>query len=175
MKKDQLNLLILAGLGVGAFLIFKGGKSLLDSFKQTFNLSETPTEEQSAQQYTKEPNVNAWNPNYAIQLQKLNYPKKVYFLTQADRTQMAQDIYDAIHVYLPVAPDASKILGVFARMRYKSQVSSLAGEFYKLYKKDLLTFIDNGSPFFVGNTGLADQSMRKLLDYVNNLPSGLVK
>lgn len=173
MKKEQLNIVLLTGLGLGAYFIFKGGKSLLSSIKQSLNIEETPTEKTSAQQYSKEPKINAWNPNYATELQKLNKGKQVYFLTQADRTRLAQDIYDAIHIYLPVAPDSAKVLGVFAKLRYKSQVSSLAGEFYRLYQQDLLTFIDNGAPFFVGNTGLSDQSMRKLLDYVNNLPSGV--
>jgi hypothetical protein len=175
MKREQLNILLLAGVGVGAYLIFKGGKSLFTGLAEALNIRESDTEKAGAEQYSKMPTVNAWNPNYVYQLSKLNNNAKVYWLTQADRTRLAQDIYDSIHVYLPIAPDSARILGIFAKLRYKSQISVLAGEFNRLYQKDLLTFLDNGSAMFVGNTGLSDQSMRKLLDYVNNLPTGLQK
>jgi hypothetical protein len=99
-------------------------------------------------------------------------PKKVQLVTSSATQAIITQLYDSIHVYLPIAPDADKVLGIFSRLKYKSQVSWIADQFQKKYNRDLLTFLDNGSPFFIGNTGLPDQSMRKLLTYVNSLPSG---
>lgn len=178
MKKNEINTVLLIGGIAGAFLLFKGLKggitSLFSSLAQSLNLAETETEKQSAQQYAIEPQVNAWNPNYWKILRDKNPGKRVQLMQMAVTNAIAQDCYDAVYKWLPIAPDGQKVLGAFSQIKTKSQVSWLAEQFYKKYKRDLLTYLDNGEPFFVGNTGLPDQSMKKLLTYVNSLPSGLL-
>lgn len=176
MKKDTFNIVILAGIGIAAYLFFKGGKKIIDTTAQALNIQETPQEKESAAQYSKEPTVNPWNRNYYRQLIETGGAgKKVKLLTKANAEAIAKSIYDSIYKKLPIAADSARILGEFAKLRYKSQVSFLSEVFYNKYKADMLTYLDNGVPFFIGNTGLPDQSMRKLMDYVNKLPSGLYK
>lgn len=178
MKRNELNTLLLIGGIAGAYLLFKGVKggisNLFQGLAQSLNLQETETEKQTSQQYAIEPGVNAWNPNYWKLLRDKNPGKKVQLMTIAQTNAIAKICYDAIYKWLPIAPDGQAVLGAFSNIKTKSQVSWLAEQFYKTYKKDLLTYLDNGEPFFVGNTGLPDQSMKKLLTYVNSLPNGLI-
>lgn len=175
MDKQTQKILVIGGIGIALIYVMRSGiDDLFASVTDRLNLTESPTEKQSAQQYAQAPTKNAFNPQYWRELQKSAYPKKVYFVTAKNADKMITDLYDSIHIYLPIAPDADRILGIFSQLKYKSQVSFIADKFQQKYKRDLLTFLDNGSPFFVGNTGLADQSMRKLITYVNALPSGIV-
>ena len=64
MKKDTFNIVILAGIGIAAYLFFKGGKKIIDTTAQALNIQETPQEKESAAHYSKEPTVNPWNRNY---------------------------------------------------------------------------------------------------------------
>lgn len=179
MKRNELNTILVVGGIAGAVLLFKGLKgglsNLFTGLAQQLNLAETKTEQQSATQYATEPRLNPWNPNYWKQLRDQNKGKRVLTVTPASTEKIITVLYDAIHQWVPVAPDSEKILGVFSTVQYKSQISWLADAFQKKYNKDLLTFLDNGSPFFIGNTGLSDQSMRKLMSFVDGLPTGLVK
>ena len=176
MDKQTQNILVIGGIGIALLYIMRSGvNDLFTSLTDRLNLTESPTEKQSATQYSTTPASNPFNPNYWRELQKSAYPKKVFFVTANDANRIIMDLYDSVHVYLPIAPDADRILGIFSRLKYKSQISFIADKFQQKYNRDLLTFLDNGSPFFVGNTGLSDQSMRKLLTYVNSLPSGIVK
>jgi hypothetical protein len=178
MDKKTEKILIIGGISLaGLFLIkeIKGGLSdLVSSVAQQLNLVESQTEQQSAQQYATQPESNAFNPTYWAQLMEKVKPKKVQLVTSSATQAIIAQLYDSIHVYLPIAPDSDKVLGIFSRLKYKSQVSWISDQFQKKYNRDLLTFLDNGSPFFIGNTGMPDQSMRKLLTYVNSLPSGAI-
>jgi len=179
MKRNDTNTLLMVGGIAGAFLLVKGLgggiKSLFTGLAESLNIRESATEQASAQQYANEPRVNAWNPNYWDLLRNNNPGKKVQILSVSSTNKIVKDLYDSIYQMVPVAPDTEKILGTFSLLKYKSQVSWVASAFQKKYNKDLLTFLDNGSPFFIGNTGLPDQSMRKLLTYVEQLPNGLIK
>lgn len=178
MKKNEINTVLLIGGIAGAFLLFKGLKggitSLFTGLAQSLNLAETETEKQTSTQFAVEPQVNAWNPNYWKILREKNPSKQVQLMSIASADRISKDCYDSIYKWLPVAPDGQRVLGAFSKIKYKSQVSFLAEYFEKKYQRDLLTYLDNGEPFFVGNTGLPDQSMRKLLTYVNSLPSGII-
>lgn len=174
-KQTQKILIIGAGAIALIYVMRSGITDLFSSVTERLNLTESATEKQSAEQYSQIPTTNPFNPQYWVELQKSSYPKKIYFVTANNSEKIITDIYDSIHVYLPIAPDSDKILGIFSQLKYKSQISWIADKFQKKYNRDLLTFLDNGAPFFIGNTGLSDQSMRKLLTYVNSLPTGVVK
>lgn len=167
-QQELLPILLLAGGGVVLYFMYKTGKSLTD----LLNITSSKEEKEAQQIFASEPSQNAWSPVYFKELNKGN---KIYLFDKKYLEPKAKAIYNAVSK-IPFMTDSAKIATIIKTLRYKSQVSYLADYFQQKYGYEMYTFIKDGYRFFVdGATGLSDKDMAQLINYVNNLPSGVIK
>jgi hypothetical protein len=157
-KKSELKLesvLIVAGVGLLAWAVYKPIRELFN----TFGITQSQTEQSVQKQQTigiKSP----FSPLYWKQF------KNAHLITIAQADAKANAINNSIY---NTGNDFSKILAIFKTLQYKTQVSFLALRFQQLFKKDLLDYLKTGhSNFFVHNA-LTDTQIQTIIDFVNNL------
>jgi hypothetical protein len=169
MKFDQkqiLPILLMAGGGYVLYLMYKTGKSITD----VLNITTSKEEKEAQQIFASEPTSNPFSPLYYKELNKKNV---VYLFDKKYLEPKAKAIYDAVSKF-PFMTDSAKIATIIKSLQYKSQISYLAEYFQKKYGYELFTYIKDGYSFFVnGATGLSDKDMAQIINYVNNLPSGI--
>lgn len=164
-QKQMINIALIIG---GGFIIYKFGKTITDAL----GLTTSKEEKQAQQVFASAPAENPWSPTYYKELNKKN---TIYLMPQQSLETKAKGIYNAISK-IPFMTDSAKIGAIIKSLQYKTQVSYLAEYFAKKYGYDMFTYIKDGYRFFVdGATGLSDKDMTQLINYVNNLPNGIKK
>lgn len=167
-QQELLPILLLASGGVVLYFMYKTGKSLTD----LLNITSSKEEKEAQQIFASQPTQNAWSPAYYTELRKGN---KIYLFDNKYLEPKAKAIYNAVSK-LPFMTDSAKIATIIKSLQYKSQISYLSDYFQKKYGYELFTYIKDGYRFFVdGATGLSEKDMAQLINYVNNLPSGVIK
>jgi len=110
------------------------------------------------------------NPfQFAYFLQK-NIPKKeVSALKAAAAYNAAKQIYDELNSVFVDNDDV--VIGVFTSLSSKYKVAQVAQAFSQYFKRDLLTFIKEGSKFFdFGTGGVSQENYEKIITIVNKKP-----
>lgn len=103
-----------------------------------------------------------FNENYWRELGKSKKNARVMLLTTNGLNSITKAIYNGIGTF---TDDESAILSAFKRMKYKSQVSQVAGNYRRLYNKDLAShLVDN----------LNASELNLIYGYTDNLPTGLL-
>jgi len=169
MKFDQkqlLPILLMAGGGYVLYLMYKTGKSITD----VLNITSSKEEKEAQQVFASEPTANPFSPLYYKELNKKNV---VYLFDKKYLEPKAKAIHDAVSKF-PLMTDSAKIATIIKSLQYKTQVSYLSEYFQNKYGYEMFTYIKDGYRFFVdGATGLSDKDMAQIINYVNNLPSGI--
>ncbi len=165
-SNETKNIAYLIFAGVGIYFISKFGKGVLDKL----NITQSKEEKEAMQLVESTPDVNPFNPGYYKTIKPKGNKKKIHLMKSSFALQFSKDIRDAIG-YL--TSDYTKILNVFQKLKYKSQVSFLCETFSKKYGDNLFEYIKSGYKLPIGNTGLSEKQMDSIIKYVNNLPSGL--
>lgn len=167
INEKQTNILIWAAVIVVLFVLFGAGKRILlvwDSFLETIGVKDTKEEIELDKDIKESASIkSAFSPSFAADLQKQT-GKPVYILTRADQDKFAKRIYESVG-YLFDTPEQA--LSAFKSMRYKSQVSSLAGAFARLYKVDLLGWL-----YEKFDTDSQKAVLSQIIAYVDSLPKG---
>lgn len=167
-QSDVMPLLLVAGGGLVIYFMYKTGKSLTD----LLGITQSKEEKKAQELFASEPSQNPWSPVYYKELNKGN---KIYLFDKKYLEPKAKAIYNAISK-IPLMTDSAKVATIIKSLQYKSQISYLADYFQKKYGYDMFTYIKDGYRFFVdGATGLSDADMNQLINYVNNLPTGIIK
>lgn len=167
MKASEAKQWIYPALIIGG--VYVGWEFGFSPLFETLGLKNTAAEaasERLATKYVNAPiNKDFWRPAY------ITTPPKgfdlVQLLTATTKTALAKKIYNAIS-YNPFSggDDEEAIYAAFRALNHKSQVADLAGEFKKLYGKDLYYFL-------APNAGYLNLSeMGKVLAIVEKLPWG---
>lgn len=158
MAKQQINpntVLIIGGVGLGIFILYKPIKALFD----TFGITQSKEAEEIAKQTTagvKSP----FSPLYWRSIKKAN------LMPQAQAIAKAKGIWDSFDNY---GEDWEKILAIFKTLSYKTQVSFLADKFAQTYKADLLQFLKDGKSRWQPWSGLSEKQVGILLELVNKM------
>lgn len=156
MKSEDIKPLIFPlAIVVGGFIF---GKKLLEILQ----ITDTKEEKKTTADATALEKSNYWNPAFATDTEKGKY-KTVQLLTSATGNSLAEKIYNSKGVF---NDDEDAIFGVFNSLNYQSQVSSLAGWFYKKYSYDLYSYIKS---FF------SESELQQLKNIIDKKASGKSK
>lgn len=142
-------------------LLVGGGLAVLLTLKSVFvklGLSSGAGSQQT-QNELENPN-SVWKPNFWKKTGGL-------ILRRADAENYSKTIHNAFGVF---QDDFNSIMGVFSRLKAKTQVSFLADVFNQIYGEDLLTFLTNGGGLFIWD-GLSDAQLKQITDLVKKLPT----
>ena len=121
-------------------------------------LKDTSAEQQQSGQIL----TPYFNENYWRELGKSKPKAKVILLTSKALNDITKAIYDGIGNFYD---DESAILSAFKRMKYKSQISQVVGNYRRLYNKDLAShLVDN----------LNESELNLIYGYTDNLQTGLL-
>lgn len=153
-KIDSTTVLVIGAVALGGFILYKPFKALFETLDIT--QSETEKEVKAQQVAIKSP----FNPNYWRQF------KKAKLLTQAQAQAKATVLYNSI---TNTGPKFDTILAIFKTLQYKTQVSFLSDVFARMYKRDLLDYLQNGKSNFLVHNALREDSLSTILGLVNNL------
>jgi len=145
--KDIKPLIFPVAIVVGGFIF---GRKLLEMF----NFSDTKEEKKTTADASALEKNNYWNPSWANDTEKGKY-KNVMLLSSVTGDKLATDIYNSKGYF---NDDEDALYGVFNALNYQTQVSSLAGWFYKKYKYDLYSYIKS----FLNESEL--QQLKVLID-----------
>jgi hypothetical protein len=163
MKKDTQDLLFKVGVAVGVYFFVV--KPLLEKL----GIAKTPEQNQYEEDQKKaqvDP-LNAFSPTFWKTV------KSASLLTVAQARQFAKVIHDAINGSLVQGDDVNRVIGIFRKLKAKTQLSWLAYQYGLLYKNaDLLYDLEHGSnAFYLNNprAGLNQQEMQTIFDIVKNL------
>jgi hypothetical protein len=147
-QQDYSSYVLPIGALVIAYIVLKRFGIIKDTAKET---------QQTGQILTP-----YFNENYWQQLGKSRPGAKVMLLTVGGLDAITRAIRKGIGTFYD---DESAILAAFKRMKYKSQISQVAGHYRKLYNKDLASHL-------VEN--LNAQELNLIYNYTDNLPTGLL-
>jgi hypothetical protein len=163
MNKNQQIILGLIGL-VLIFIIFKGLRDSLKNMFATVGIGTSIEEDKTEAQIEKtEKKAEEFSPLY---WQKKVKGKLASLIKQTTTDQYVKTIFDGIG-YFKDSPE--EILGVFRKLKYKTQVSWLADNWQKTHKSDLQAWL---------NDRLDTESQREIylqiLSITKNLPTGFI-
>lgn len=113
--KIDYNLLIIAGIGIGAFFM---GKKLLQALGLTEDKSDVAAQQMASQPF--------WSTT------GIKTPRKA--LIWKESSALAKSIKDAAGL---VNDNEEQIFAAFRQLRFQSQVADIVGAFNTLYKQDL--------------------------------------
>jgi hypothetical protein len=155
-KQDNETLKLLLYAGGGALVFFtlkKGFTGLLEALGIKNNESKITVDNEVNN------TESAWSPLYWT---KQKTPK----LFKVAYTQfLCKQIYNSVGYF---KDDWSVAFGAIKTCKYKTQVSWLADNFYKLYKQDLLTWLPGGSGW--PQDRFSNEDVAQAIKYVNGLP-----
>ena len=149
------DIAIIAGIGLGAWILYKPFKALFD----TLGITQSQTA-QAVEQIQTQSVKSPFNPSYWKSF------KKSILMPQYQADAKATAIHDAISFF---GPDYAKILSIFKTLAYKTQVSQLSEVFSKKYKTDLLEYLKNGKSNFLAHNALSESQLQTIISLVNNL------
>ncbi len=168
MNQKDKDLLKIAALIVAVFLVLALGKRIfagLDKLLVSLGLKksdeEIKLETDVKDQATKD---SPFSPAYWVNMQRKS---KIYLLYKSNLTNLAQQIYSSVGTVFDTPEVAT---AAFKQCRYKTQVSQLADEFQRVYKKDLLAWL-----YDKFDTDSQKAELSNILNYVNSLPDGSAK
>jgi hypothetical protein len=158
--KQQTDLYIKVGVIIGAYFL------IVKPILEKLGISKTPGEEQTI----KDIEFNSSNINSPFSPRYNDNQKKPYFIIKAAVLKnYLSGIYEALNKGF-FGDDINAIYAIFRQLKYKTQVSYLADEFYKTFKIDLLETIKNGIPGSLNpRAGLSNEELAVLFDIVKNL------
>jgi len=157
---------ILLVVAVIFIVLFAGSKvmKLINGTLEGLGLKDDPTEAKNKETVQtgleKETNkgvMSAWSPQYYK-----NAPGGSALLTVATAKALAKTMWDSVG-YITDTPSLGE--GVIKQLKTKTQVSFLADTFYKTYKVDLLSWLQNKY-----DTNEQKQFLASMLAYVKALP-----
>lgn len=147
MKEDYLKPLL-----IGAIAYFGIIKPLTDKLGLTKDAAskEFDNQDKNAASVGSYWNIRYWNSAKTAQL-----------LKSSTAIALCKQLWDAKGVF---NDDEDSVYAVFKSLKYKSQISAVAAYFYQQYKKDLYTWLKGF---------LNQEELKTILDYTDNLPTGL--
>lgn len=170
MKPDQaLNYLFPVAI-IGVLLVVaKPLKALFEGL----NVSDTEAEKENrknVEQLEKSGvSSNYWAPRYYKELLQFaaKRKQKVNLLTVASADALCKRIYESVGTF---TDKPAQGLSAFKQLKTKSQVSFLAERFSKLYRADLLGWLNEKY-----DTNAQQSILNQILAYTNSLSSGVIK
>lgn len=135
-------------LPVGIMLILYGAAKKFGLIKDA----------QQEQQQQAQLFAEYFSPNYYLNLKKKKGSVKSY--TDQGAKYLAQQFYKSKGVF---NDDEGMLYSAVKALQYKTQVSRIALEFNRIYKKDLAQYL---------STFLGETELKRIYDYTNNLPTG---
>jgi len=154
-KIDNTIILVIGAVALGGYILYKPFKALFE----TLGIQKSEVEEKVTQQQSggvKSP----FSPLYWRQI------KRAHLLTQAQAQAKAKVLHEAITL---TGPKFDTILAIFKTLQYKTQVSFLADVFAKMYKTDLLDYLQNGKSNFLVHNALREDSLSTILQLVDKM------
>lgn len=157
-KKDIQPILIGGGIIAALYIVTKTLQKvgIVDDAEDRFY------DKFSKKAQTGASNTNPWNTQYWREPFKNG--GKTFTLDIPEAKAKAKSIYDSLGFF--TWDDEAKVIAVFSALKYKSQVSFLADQFYKLYKLDLFNYIEEY---------LDQKDINIILKNVEQKPTGWVK
>jgi len=163
MNKNQQIILGLIGL-VLIFVIFKGLRDSLKNMFATVGLGTSISEDKTEAQIEKtEKKADEFSPLY---WQKKVKGKGASLIKQATTDEYIQTIYDGIGFF---KDSPEQILGVFRKLKYKTQVSWIADNWQKKHKSDLQAWLSDRL-----DTESQREAYLQILSITKNLPTGFL-
>ena len=151
----EKDIAIIAGIGLGAWILYKPFKALFD----TLGITQSQTA-QAVEQIQTQAIKSPFNPSYWK-----SFPK-AFLMTQVQADAKATAIYNSITYF---GNDFPKILAIFKTIGYKTQVSQLSEVFSKKFNIDLLEYLKNGKSNFLVHNALNETQLQTIISLVNNL------
>lgn len=157
---------ILVVVAVIAIVFFAGGKIMkfFNGILEGLGLKDDPNEAKNKEavqtgldKETAKGVLSAWSPQFAK-----NAPGGSSILKATSANALAKTMWDSVG-YTYDSPALGE--GVIKQLKTKSQVSSLADAFFKNYKVDLLSWLQNKY-----DTNEQKQFLASMLSYVKALP-----
>lgn len=170
MKKEEAQGYIMIGgavvVVIVVFVVLKGTGNAIGSVLETLGLKDSANDKRAENASAQAEKLGYWKDTYISSINPKTHTFK-NIGTQAKADTMVKTIYDSIGL---IYDSPEKIVGVFNQLAYKSQVCILAYNFRLKYKKDLLSFLVEKL-----DTEAQKKSLANILNYTNNLPSGIDK
>ena len=157
MAKQQINpntVLIIGGVGLGIFILYKPIKALFD----TFGITESKTSKE-VQELQTAGNKSPFSPLYWKSI------RNAKLMPRAQAEAKVKYIYDSLGFF---GDNFAKILAIFKTLSYKTQVSFLAQVWQEKHKVDLLEALKEGKSKLFWN-GLSEKELQTIIDLVNKL------
>jgi hypothetical protein len=156
MDKSNEKIMVLAGLGLAAFVVYKVIKGV-DSVAEGLGLKDS-ADTKDLNSVTENPN-SPWSPNFYKAA-----PAGAVLLTSSGAVALADKLWNMFGVW---DDDEAGAIAIIKSMKTQSQLSYLADVFYESYRKDLLSWLRGTTyPY----DGLSDEDVNALNNYVNKLP-----
>ena len=180
INKNSETLLILAAVIVVVYLMYKAGHFIgegIESVKDVFGSGETAKKANARINALEEtPDTqNPFSPEYTKAL--ISRGVVVHLIPTNTKKAMAKKIDKAAGSFsgglITGAISGAKpadLLDVFKQLKYKTQVSDLAGYFQAAYGKNMLTYMTDGLREHQPMTQAANNELiTKIIDRVNSL------
>lgn len=120
--------------GIGAAIIYFG---IINPLLKKLGVKTTTQEDTAQKQKTTAysgGSTTYWNPNYWKSIDN------AMLLTYSSTNDLMKQIYNAKGLFVDNEP---AVYGAFKQLKYKTQVSWLADNFFKTYGKDIFGFLDS--------------------------------
>ena len=131
LGRNATPILLLAG---GAIAYFKILKPILSKFEPS------QAHKNDIKEIEQLKNENYFDVDYSNELKKQNV---ILSLSESGLKTYSKIIYDAKGIPYLTNDDEAAVYGVFRALKSKTQVSVLAGYFFRMYNKDLKTFLQS--------------------------------
>lgn len=152
-KRNNDTVLILAAVGIGYFAVLK-------PLLVTLGIQDSREEKDIANQGNLSNEKNPFSPAYWKS-------RNCTILNRGAADSYAKQIFDAFGFF---GDDEDQAINVFRQLKSKCQVSFLADVFAQNYKKDLFTYLRDGSQSSGFWGGLSDGDLNTVIKIVNSLP-----
>lgn len=155
---------VLAGL----YFVAKPLKALFEGL----NVSQTAEERENQRNISRLEGAgvtsNYWSPRYYKELLQVasRQNRRVNLLTVASADALAKRIFQSVGTF---RDNPAQGLSAFKQLKHKSQVSFLAERFSKLYRTDLLGWLNDKY-----DTNAQQAILAQILSYTNSLKSGIL-
>lgn len=133
-KKQEINPNLLIAVG-GLALAFFGGRAILQKLGIVSTAEDRATELEQQQQLQQLSSGNYFDPDYWR-----TGGAGTLILTTAGADNLAKIIYDAKGI---VNDNEASVYGVFQSLKSRSQVSYLAGAFFRRYNQSLIGYLQS--------------------------------
>jgi hypothetical protein len=147
---------------IAVTVIGGGGYAIYTLVKKLNEIKETKLKKDA------ETTTSADNPwSYTAFIKAL--PVGTKLIRYATSSSLAKQVYDALNTYFD--DDEDKVIQVFSSLESQAMVAQVAETFEKLYKRNILHYLQNGNKTFdLGTGGLSDEDYTKILENVKNKP-----